>query len=86
MEGIHKYTARYFYAEATFTCRLFPKINNFLFLGSWLAVILFMHDTLQLNNFSISFSSWFDESGGDFLFSKKFSKTPPQDSFPISNK
>jgi hypothetical protein len=61
----------------------FPKINIFSYLGSWLALIMFMHDTLQLNNSSISFSSRFDELRGDFLFSKEifqkfFKNTPPR--------
>lgn len=57
---------------------LFPKINKFSNLENWFAIILFPHDTLQFNIFSITFSSRFDESRGDFLFYIFFSKnTPP---------
>ena len=65
----------------------FPKINKLLNLGSWFAVILFLNDTLQFNNSSITFSSRFDESGGDFFifqkFFKIFSKPPPKNPFPF---
>ena len=73
MEGIHKYTARYFYTEATFTC-YFVSQNQYIFIFGKL--ILW---NLQLNNFKTTFSSRFDELRGDFCFSKNFFKnTPPR--------
>ena len=77
MEGIHKYTARYFYTEATFTC-YFVSQNQYIFIFGKL--ILW---NLQLNNFKTTFSSRFDELRGDFCFFKKFSKTPPKNRFPF---
>ena len=65
---------------------LFPKINKFSNLENWFAIILFPHDTLQFNIFSITFSSRFDESRGDFLFYIFFSKNTPQFCSAISNK
>ena len=77
MEGIHKYTARYFYTEATFTC-YFVSQNQYIFIFGKL--ILW---NLQLNNFKTTFSSRFDELRGDFCFFKNFSKTPPKNRFPF---
>ena len=77
MEGIHKYTARYFYTEATFTC-YFVSQNQYIFIFGKL--ILW---NLQLNNFKTTFSSRFDELRGDFCFFKNFSKTPPKNHFPF---
>ena len=42
MEGIHKYTARYFYAEATFNCR-FVSQNQYFFIFGKLACVDYVY-------------------------------------------
>lgn len=50
-----------------------------VFIGVKTVLLLFLHNNLQFNIFSPTFSSRFDELRGDFLFFQKFfQKHPPR--------